>query len=351
MAEETHLENALNLMMNAVDSPVAKSLENQGIRITKMALARPSGPAEIPVDWVNAPGISAIGIAERTHAGTQIPGALAIKVYVEKKRPKSQLEFVVPPVLEFEGLPPLETDVEQIGKIELHSNVTRVRPAPPGFSIGLSTQPKEAGTFGLVVRKKGTTGPMYMLSNSHAIAASGWANKGDRIVQPGCADGGLPDSDGIATLTDGIPFQYTDQGFPNTVDCAIAKLDDGAATAAIAQLGVPKGVDTNVKRGVEVQKMGRTTTFSVAQVRDVHLHVPSTYPDKNGTLARVGFSDVCLTSFYTAGGDSGSGVLDMQGNVVGLHMAGSTVVGIFCKIKNVMAALGVEVVTQANQNG
>ena len=97
--------------------------------------------------------------------------------------------------------------------------------------------------------------------------------------------------------------------------------------------------------------MGRTTTFSVAQVRDVHLHVPATYPDKNGTLARVGFSDVCLTSFYTAGGDSGSGVLDMQGNVVGLHMAGSTVVGIFCKIKNVMDALGVEVVTQANQNG
>lgn len=341
MANETDLEMALTMMTEPPQSPSNTLLMARGVA---PAMARNKRTV---FDWLYKAGITGIGIAERTCAGTRLKGDLALKIYVERKRPERKLDFVIPKRLQFAGLPTLETDVEEIGKIELHSNTARVRPAPPGFSIGLATQPQEAGTFGLVVRKKGATGgPYYLLSNSHAIAASGWANKGDKIVQPGCYDGGAVPADIIASLNDWVPFQYTDTGFPNTVDCAIAELEAGVATTTIAQLGVPKGINTEVARGTEIQKMGRTTTFSVAQVLDVHLRVPATYPNANGTLGRVGFSDVVMTSFYTSGGDSGSGVLDMDNNVVGLHMAGSPVIGIFCKIGNVLDQLGVEVVTE-----
>lgn len=344
MANQDHLELALT-MMTAPARPLLRGAK--AARDAAPAAAAPADSAtEKLFEWVQASGVAGLGIAERTTAGTRLKDHLTLKIYVEKKKPKGQLDFVVPKILSFAGLPPLETDVEEIGTVKLQSNTQRVRPAPPGFSVGLASEAQEAGTFGLVVRKAGTTGgPYYLLSNSHAIAASGWASKGEKVVQPGCYDGGTVPDDVIASLTDWVPFQYTDTGFPNTVDCAIAELEPGVATSVIAQLGVPKGINTDLQRGMEVQKMGRTTTFSVAQVLDVHMRVPATYPKANGQLGRVGFSDVVMTSFYTAGGDSGSGVLDTNNAVVGLHMAGSTVIGIFCKIGNVLDALGVEVVT------
>ncbi|MEM7506495.1 MAG: hypothetical protein AAF415_07095 [Pseudomonadota bacterium] len=348
MPEESHLEKALAIMTSPSGSQIQRQLAREGIRLIRSAIKSTRGRSimyEI-AEWIYHGGINGLGIGERMAAGSRVRGDLVVKVYVEKKLPKRKLDFVVPEKIEFEGLPTIRTDVEQIGKVELHSNIARVRPAPPGFSIGLADEAQVAGTFGLVVRKKGTEGPLYLLSNSHAIAASGFAKKGSKIVQPGAYDGGKAPNDTIAALSEWIPFQFTDKSFPNTVDCAIAELEDGAATAAIAELGVPKGVNLDLKRGMEIRKMGRTTTFSVALVKDIHLRVPSTYPDGNGKLGRVGFSDVVLTSFYTSGGDSGSGVLDTGNNVVGLHMAGSPVVGIFCKIGNVMDALGIEVVTQ-----
>lgn len=349
MVDQAHLETALNMMTVSPNRPKRSGMRLRGAAVeaaTDAAHATSDSATRKLFEWVHAGGVAGLGIAERLTAGTRLKGELTFKVYVEKKLPKSKLDFVVPDCLEFDGLPPLATDVEEIGKVELQSNTTRVRPAPPGFSIGLASEAQEAGTFGLVVRKKGTTGgPYYLLSNSHAIAASGWATKGEKVVQPGCYDGGTVPDDVIASLTDWVPFQYTDTGFPNTVDCAIAELEPGMATSVIAQLGVPTGINTDLQRGMEVQKMGRTTTFSVAQVLDVHMRVPATYPKSDGQLGRVGFSDVVMTSFYTAGGDSGSGVLDTANKVVGLHMAGSTVIGIFCKIANVLDALGVEVVT------
>jgi len=285
-----------------------------------------------------------MGIAERMTAGT-LQEELTLKVYVESKQPKSRLTHVIPKTIHIEGLPPIETDVEEIGKIELHSFTSRVRPAVPGFSIGRAVDKAVAGTLGLLVRKRGQAGVFYVLSNSHAIADSGRASKGDVIVQPGAADGGKASTDGIGSLEEWVPFQFTDSGYPNLVDCAIAQVDPQIATAAIAQIGVPNGSSTTLTRGMEVQKVGRTSTYSVARVKDIHLRIPATYPTAGGALGRVGFQDQVMTSFYTTGGDSGSAVLNMDKSVVGLHFAGSEMVGIFNKIENVLNALDIEVVT------
>ena len=60
-----------------------------------------------------------------------------------------------------------------------------VRPAIPGFSVGYAKAvPKDAGTFGCLVRKKNRTAALYILSNSHVLARSGLGSVGDGIVQP-----------------------------------------------------------------------------------------------------------------------------------------------------------------------
>ncbi|MGH6671536.1 MAG: hypothetical protein ACRECV_06110 [Xanthobacteraceae bacterium] len=310
--------------------------------------------AEVPdlrdrFPWAFAEGVVGLGVAEKKTAGKVLRGVIAFKVYVERKLPRTSVEHPIPPTIELPGLPPVDIDVEEIGKVVLQGNTQRIRPAIPGYSIGRAVDTNVAGTFGMLVRRRGEQNPLYLLSNSHAIAASGFAKKGDVIVQPGAYDGGKAPVDAIGTLADWVPLIFSATGFPNLVDVAIAELDPGIASPAIAVLGVPKGVNTNLTRGMSVQKMGRTTTLSVAVAQDVDFRVSSTYPDASGKLGRVGFSDQVLVTYYSSGGDSGSPVLDMENNIVGLHVAGSDTIGIFCKIANVVDQLGVDVVTQQNQ--
>ncbi|HEX4495918.1 MAG TPA: trypsin-like serine protease [Thermoanaerobaculia bacterium] len=319
----------------------------------RLRAAAAEAAAALPLEqqpWVWSNGIAGLGVAEKEVSGKRL-SEVVLKVYVEKKLPQSRVEVPVPKVVQLEGLPPIDTDVVEIGKVELQSNTARVRPAIPGYSVGRAVDTMEAGTFGLVVRKKGQATPLYLLSNSHAIANSGFGAVGDVIIQPGGYDGGTAPNDAIGTLTAWIPFVFSATGFQNLVDAAIAELDPDIASAAIAQIGVPTGVSAKLERGQIVQKMGRTTTLSVARVDDVDLRVPSTYPNPNlpGGVGRVGFSDQVLVTFYSSGGDSGSPVLNMNKEVVGLHVAGSPVIGIFCKIQNIMDLLGIEPVTTRNQ--
>lgn len=314
-----------------------------------MAAAVERAPAPT-YDWASGEGVAGLGLGEKETCG-RIGTDIALKLYVEKKLPRSALHNPIPPTLTLPGMPAIETDVVEIGKVELQSNTQRIRPAIPGYSIGRAIDTKEAGTFGMLVRRTGQASPTYLLSNSHAIAASGFATRGDVIIQPGGADGGAAPGDAIGTLADWVPLVFGGTGFTNTVDAAIAEMTAGAASAVIALLGVPKGINTALKRGDYVQKVGRTTALSIGRVMDVDLRLPSTYPDATGALQRVGFSDMVLVTFYSAPGDSGSPVLDMDGNVAGLHVCGSPVIGVFCKIANIMAQLGVEVVTAAAPPG
>jgi hypothetical protein len=350
MVDETIIRSALDWLSGALPpAPTIAIVSAVAVSGVGAGGAVPlSMEAAEPVpEWATADGIVGLGLGEKETQG-KILQDLALKIYVEKKRPLAAVDHPIPKWIEIAGLPRVDTDVVEVGKIERQSNTARIRPALPGYSVGRALDKGEAGTFGMVVRKRGQTSPLYLLSNSHAIAASGFATKGDAIVQPGAYDGGAVPNDTIGTLEQWIPFQYTAAGFPNTVDAAIARLDDGAASAAIAQLGVPKGVNTNLRRGMYVQKMGRTTTLSVARVQDIDLRVPATYPDGSGRIARVGFADQVLVTFYSSGGDSGSPVLDMDNNVVGLHMAGSAIIGIFCKISNIVSQLDIEIVTAEN---
>lgn len=342
MADEGQIRSVLNLLTGP---PVQARLRaRRGITPEAPMNAEAQAAPVEDQPWVHAAGITGLGVAEKEVLGKVLPD-IVLKVYVEKKLPASRVDVPIPKFVQVAGLPPVETDVVEIGRIEPQSNTTRIRPAIPGYSIGLASEANEAGTFGMVVRMQGQTSPWYLLSNSHAIAASGFANKGDAIIQPGGYDGGTAPNDTIATLSNWVPFVFSTTGFPNLVDAAIAELTPDIASAAIAQLGIPTGVNTTLARGDYVQKMGRTTTLSVARVLDVDLRTPSAYPNGSGGVGRVGFSDQVLVTFYSSGGDSGSPVLNMNNEVVGLHVGGSTTAGVFCKIQNIMDLLGIEVVT------
>ncbi|MDQ6860244.1 MAG: S1 family peptidase, partial [Verrucomicrobiota bacterium] len=148
-------------------------------------------------------------------------------------------------------------------------------------------------------------------------------------------------------LAEFVPFQFTATTFPNLVDAALAKVRRQDVTSAIRLIGVPKGVSTVLRRGMQVQKTGRTTDHTFGIIKDINLRSSMTYKKPGGGTGRAGFFDQVLCTRYTAGGDSGSAVLNMSGKVVGLHYAGSPTTSLFNKIARVRAALGIEIVTTA----
>jgi hypothetical protein len=294
--------------------------------------------------WAMGKGIQGIGIAEKITDGQKL-GVLAIKVYVEKKLPKSKLEDVVPKNLTVPGVEEkIETDIQEIGIVTKEPNTIRVRPAIPGFGVGHVNI--TVGTFGCLVRKKDDDETLYILSNSHVLADEGTGTVGDRVIQPGKYDGGAAPGDVIAELSQWIPFQFTSTGYPNTVDAAIAKVKNKASvTSAIRLIGVPTGASNRVRRGMRVQKTGRTTDYTQGIIQDINYRMALNYKIPGGGSGRVGLQDLVLCTRFTDGGDSGSAVLDMNKRIVGLHFAGSPSSSIFNKINNVLTQLDIDVVT------
>ena len=234
-----------------------------------------------------------------------------------------------------------DTDVLEIGKVEMEVFTSRQRPAQPG--VGLGHFGISVGTFGCLVKKRGTKGPLYILSNSHVLAKSGTGTIGDVIIQPGRHDGGHRPADNIARLAEWIPFHFSATGYPNLVDAAIAKVKKNLVKEEIRILGrAPAGVSNAIRRGMKVQKVGRTTDYTTGVATDINYRMALRYPRPGGGKGRAGLKDQILCTRYTAGGDSGSAVLNSRGRVVGLHFAGSPSTSIFNRIKNVFQELDIE---------
>lgn len=318
------------------------------------AVGPPLGPEEFRLEsldvrrrarpWTLAENVQGLGVAERITQGKKLP-ELALKVYVERKLPRAWIDNPVPPEVAVPGVDgPLPTDVEEIGRVELESYTGRYRPAMPGCGCG---HPEvSVGTFGCLVRKRGQPQELYILSNSHVLANHGLAAAGDGVLQNGVADGGALPADLIAQVAEWVPFEFTEEGFPNQVDAAIARvLDPAAVTAQAPLLGLPQGVSSFVRRGMTVRKVGRTSGITQGEVKDTNYRLPIHYKRPGGGSGRVGMRDQVLCTRYTSPGDSGAAVLSSSGKIVGLHFAGSSSTSIFNRIAHVLAALDLEVVT------
>ncbi len=336
-----NLRLALDLVTTAPAAPKAGPRRGMG-----MAPAETQAVQQARKSWANQPNIQGFGIAERITQGKKLKD-VALKVYVERKLPAGSLDSPIPKQVQLPGMSaPVDTDVQEIGKVVLEANTSRHRPAMPG--CGLGHFEVTAGTFGCLVRKKGKP-ELYILSNSHVLANSGTGKKGDAILQAAQFDGGAQPADVLCQLSEWVPFKFGDDTYENLVDAAIAMVKPGDVTSAVNLIGVPpKGVGTVLRRGMKVKKVGRTTDLTSGEITDVDFRTSLPYPKPDGSGdGNVGMRDQVLCTRYTAGGDSGAAVFNSKNQIVGLHFAGTPSTSIFNRISNVLDALSLEIVTQA----
>jgi hypothetical protein len=213
----------------------------------------------------------------------------------------------------------------------------RVRPVRPGYSVG---HPKvTAGTIGAgcydIVPFPSKPSRYYILSNNHVLANSNNANLGDPCLQPGAFDGGVVPQDVIGRLARFIPIKF--DGSCNYVDAAIAEVPFHLIDRDIYWNGYPTTAATPAAVGMLVKKTGRTTNFTTGRVTVIGATVNVNFG--GGQIAK--FCNQIVTTDMSAGGDSGSLVLDLANKPVGLLFAGSAVATILNPIATVQLALWV----------
>jgi len=299
--------------------------------------------------------VVAIGVGFKIAGGVQT-NEPSVVVSVVKKLPVVQLPESARVPKTLGGVP---TDVVEIGKVfALQDPRQKMRPARPGISIG--HYQITAGTLGCLVQRNGQ---VYILSNNHVLANSNAAQLGDAILQPGPIDGGTS-ADQIGTLQQFVPIGFESSTSPgcsplaslmrlfgpanplinepgnNTVDCAIAKpLSADLVDPDILKIGIPTGGGA-ASLGTQVQKSGRTTGLTTDQITQIDVTVSVDY---GGKIAI--YKNQLMAGAMSQGGDSGSAVLDMNKQVVGLLFAGSNTTTIMNPIQLVLDALGVQLVT------
>ncbi len=334
------LELALDCVTDGQPSRVPRSLPSEEFT-TEAFRAEAAAVAQRAQPWTVGPGVQGVGIGEKVTKGHPT-GELALRIYVDRKRPKDAIDNPVPGELDVADLRGITTDVVAIGPVEAEMFVDRARPCMPG--CGVAHAEDRPGTLGAFVRRGGDT--LFALSNAHVLAVDGLATRGDPVLQPAADDGGR-DVDTVAHLEDFVPFEFGDTGFPNLVDAAIARVTADEVDLAIRLLGRrPAGVTTNLRRGMRVHKVGRTTDLTTGIIQDVNFRLSMKYRRTNHEHARVGFRDQVLCTRFTQGGDSGSLVLSSSNRAVGLHFAGSPSASVFNRIGHVLGVLNVELVTE-----
>ena len=306
---------------------------------------------------------------------------LSIVCLVTKKVSKSEIKDkdIIPKVIDG-----MSTDVIEVGEVKalglvestpLEDKVdrkTKIRPCPMGTSGG--HHKITAGTNGelLLIDDDYCIG-----TNNHVAAMSNDAQLGDAYLQPGPHDGGKNPDDVIGYLYKYEPINFV--GIPS--DCSVAKvvtgvcnlfakvlgrktrlnavysnnvvnLVDAAAVlvandknvlSKILDIGLPKG---SKKASIDmlVQKSGRTTEFTLnGPITAVDATINVSYGAGKTAL----FENQILISQpgFSAGGDSGSLVLDMDSYAVGKLFAGSDQVTIANHIDDYLNALDAELVT------
>ncbi len=268
---------------------------------------------------------------------------------VERKVDKEELkkrDLIPKTIKEF------KTDVMQVGKLRafLIDRTARHRPCPMGTSGGHYFI--TAGTNGELLRDK-REGKICIGTNNHVGANSNDAQIGDPYLQSGPIDGGTNPNDVIGNLLRFVPIKFTFDlstcsvarfwggiynvfarlfsrrtrlrpiiaySEYNLVDAALIEVTEEDVSAEIVDIGVPKGVK-QAEPGMLVQKSGRTTSHTVnGEIRSIETDVgPINY---NWKFAYFRNQIVISNDGFSAPGDSGSLVLDMDGYAVGKLFAG-----------------------------
>lgn len=261
------------------------------------------------------------------------------------------------------------TDVQE-KNIWALSLVARMRPCPPGFSVGHTTI--TAGTLGAYVKKNGNADDWWILSNNHVLAASNQGKVNDTIIQPGRADGGSSTNDRLAWLKEFVTInwdngngngngngcnifarmwmrlkgiQTIEQPYPNLVDAALAlPVNQGHVNRLYPKIDTILSGIAEVELGDGVIKVGRTTEDTYGQVEGVDARVRVQYDGGTATFDDQIEIRAIDGGEFSAGGDSGSAILAEGGTkMAGLLFAGGSGVTIANPIGHVVDLLKISV--------
>jgi len=293
----------------------------------------------------------------RIKNGKVLPHVPTLRIYVSKKMKIEELrpEDVIPRKLDIGSLE-METDIVEIGEIKaLQDTKKKYRPIKAGISA--CHKNCTACTISGFFRDK-ETGQVYVALNNHCGALENKAKKGDSWIQPSPYDGGKYPLDEIAKLHHFVEIKFNEfkcpvRNFFHKIyralkrDTPMNRVDISFGIPLVkfhvASLGIPNSFSDYREPDIsdEVQKTGRTTGYTKGKVVSTSWTGMVQYSRGVAT-----FTDCILVEGkgFSAGGDSGSPVFDMKGNLVGILFAGSDTHTILCKIKNIMKEGKVEVV-------
>jgi hypothetical protein len=277
-------------------------------------------------------GVAGFGLAAQPVAALR--GAVrTMAVGVVKKKGKQNFHVAVRlQRREMEGSPQLallrkkakrEIDVRYVGRLVKRAvpwYQRRCRPLRIGCSIG--HYQITAGTLGCFVRDR-KTGTVLILSNNHVLANENAAAMGDDVIQPGDVDGGTRPADTIGALERFVKLKEVGA---NLVDAAVANFKktikyDGLTITGLGKLA-GLGPDF-LDEGTPVAKLGRTTGLTRGRVTAFELdNVVVAYDLGNLRFDNQIEIEGAGADPFSAGGDSGSLIVDDDIKAVALLFAG-----------------------------
>jgi hypothetical protein len=215
-----------------------------------------------------------------------------------------------------------EVDVKYVGQIQKRQAPWYQQNCRP-VRIGCSIAHFKVTAGSVAAFAQSAAQVRMLLSNNHVLANENGAAVGDPILQPGPFDGGQNPADRVGTLTQFVPLNFS---AVNTVDCAIATLDDGVAfdSKNLDLLGQFSGVRTSpADVGDVVAKIGRTTGVTNGKITAIELdNVTVGYDNGNATFNGQIEIEGTGTLPFSSGGDSGSLVVDQNNLATALLFAG-----------------------------
>lgn len=221
-----------------------------------------------------------------------------------------------------------ETDERFIGPLrKLGAMWPRKRHRPLRIGTSIGHFGITAGTLGCFVGMRRGGQPL-ILSNNHVLADENRGKRGDAVLQPGAYDGGKRPKDRVGTVENFVKLKRSG---PNLVDCAVCSIKDGIDYDAskLQGLGRLAGLsDALLDEGDAVAKVGRTTGLTRGRVTAFELDNVLVEFDLgvlrfDNQIEIEGDGD----KPFSAGGDSGSLVVNADLRGVGQLFAGGDVGG------------------------
>ena len=147
--ERRRLKNALAILSEGADAKAGQKYPDEAMQAKQDAR-----------QWLSEQSIQGFGIGSKVIGGVE-QGELVVKVYVEEKRPRDQIDHPVPTEVRVPGIAePVKTDVIAVGRIRRQTAfLDKSRPAAPGVSISID-QP-EYGDIGMPSHAAGRRKSLY----------------------------------------------------------------------------------------------------------------------------------------------------------------------------------------------